>query len=127
MEEKRKLSRVLFQIRALIKKENMAFTGKVENLSLNGLLIHLTEKTDDLHSGDNVDVTIDLAGESSGLFINVTGQVVRMEEDGSLALHLTHIDLDSFVHLKNILAYNSGDYDKIMDEFMDSFQNVSSD
>ena len=96
MEEKRKLSRVLFQIRALIKKENMTFTGKVENLSLNGLMIHLTEKTDALHAADEVDVTIDLAGESSGLFINVTGQVVRLEDDGSLALHLTHIDLDSF-------------------------------
>ncbi len=122
MEEKRKLSRVLFHIRALIKKADLEFAGKVENLSLNGLLIQLPQKTESLHLEDKVEVTIDLAGESSGLFINVTGEVARVETDGAVALHISHIDLDSFVHLKNILAYNSGDYDKIMDEFMESIQ-----
>lgn len=122
MEEKRKLSRVLFHIRALIKKGELEFTGKVENLSLNGLLIQLPEGTKALQAEDAVEVTIDLAGESSGLFINVAGEVARVEADGAVAIHISHIDLDSFVHLKNIMAYNSGDYDKIMDEFMDSIQ-----
>jgi hypothetical protein len=121
MEEKRKLSRVLYQIRALVKKGEMQFTGEVENLSLNGLLIHLPEKTDALDLKDEVQVTIDLAGKSSGLFINMGGEITRID-GSSIAVHLHQIDLDSFLHLTNILAYTSGDYDKLMDEFIENLQ-----
>ncbi len=120
MEEKRKLSRVLFHIRALIKKGTFEYIGKVENVSLKGLLISMNEGMDDLHAGDQVEVTIGLTGETSDLKVQVEAEVVRWEENGFVALKFNRIDLDSFVHLKNILAYNSGDYDKIMDEFIES-------
>lgn len=122
MEEKRKLTRVLFHIHAQINKGTQAFIGRVDNVSLKGLHIHMNEGMTELHPGDQVEITIDLTGNSSDLKVQVEGEVLRWEENGAIAVKFSHIDLDSFVHLKNIMAYNSGDYDKIMDEFMDSIQ-----
>lgn len=122
MEEKRKLSRVLFHIQALLKKGHQVYRGKVDNISLKGVRIEMSEGMDQLHPGDRVGVTIDLTGDSSDLKVQVDGEVIRWEDEGFIALKFIHMDLDSFVHLKNIMTYNSGDYDKIMDEFMDSLQ-----
>jgi len=122
LEEKRKLSRVLFHIHAQIKKGTQAYIGRVNNVSLKGLHVNMTEGMDELHPGDQVEITIDLTGESSDLKVQAEGEVLRWEDNGAIAVNFNHIDLDSFVHLKNIIAYNSGDYDKIMEEFMDSIQ-----
>ena len=128
MEEKRKMSRVPFQVRARIERENQQpVTGSVENVSLNGLLVKLPESASFLEE-EEVEVTIDLAEkQSTDLHIHVMGKIVRTEVDGYIGLTVDQIDLDSFVHLKNILAYNSGDYDKIMGEFMHSLQNPEED
>jgi len=42
------------------------------------------------------------------------------EDSDGVALQFAQVDLDSFVHLKNIVAYNSGGEDKIMEEFVAS-------
>ncbi len=122
LKEKRKLSRVLFHIHAQIKKGTQAYIGRVDNVSLKGLHVKMTEGMNELNPGDQVEITIDLTGDSSDLKVQAEGEVVRWEDNGAIAVNFNHIDLDSFVHLKNIMAYNSGDYDKIMDEFMDSIQ-----
>ncbi len=67
--------------------------------------------------GDMCDLTVHLSGGSSDLKFRVKGEVVRVEGDG-VGIIFTEIDLDSFYHLKNIVYYNSGDPDRLADEFI---------
>lgn len=113
--EKRELVRVPFQIDATISAESQTVQGKIENISLKGMFI-LTDGQFKLN--DMVQITIHLAGESSDLEIDVAGIVVRKNEKG-IGVRFEKVDLDSFIHLRNIVAYNSGDEDQVMDEFCD--------
>ena len=113
--EKRELIRVPFQIEATILHQDQTFQGKVENLSLKGMFI---QTNGSFQLQDMIQITIHLAGESSDLEIKVSGIVVRMTEQG-IGIQFEKIDLDSFIHLRNIVAYNRGDEDKVMDEFCD--------
>jgi PilZ domain len=116
--EKRALTRVAFDIDATITYQEHTFSGKVNNLSLKGMFILTTEK---VKLQDTIQVIIHLAGETSELEINLTGTVVRITDEG-IGVQFEKVDLDSFIHLRNIVAYNSGDEDKVMDEFF-SFVN----
>lgn len=111
--EKRELTRVAFNIEATIHYQERTFSGKVDNLSLKGMFIQTSEK---FKLQDSIQITIHLAGETSDLAINLNGIVVRMVEQG-IGVQFDKVDLDSFIHLRNIVAYNNGDEDKVMDEF----------
>lgn len=111
--EKRELTRVAFNIEAAVKYGDQTFTGKVENLSLNGMFIQTAGK---VKPRDTVEITIHLAGETSELEVNLTGTVIRTTPEG-IGLQFQKVDLDSFIHLRNIVAYNSEDEDKVMEEF----------
>lgn len=113
--EKRKLSRVNFNIRALLSYKGLNFEGDVENLSLSGIFIRTGNKLD-IGLNETMDIKINMLGSSSDLNINLKGIVVRNDEKG-IGLKFEKVDLDSFIHLKNIIAYNFGDEDRIMDEF----------
>jgi hypothetical protein len=113
--EKRELTRVAFDIEAVVKCQEHTFSGKVDNLSLKGMFIRTAEK---LNLHDTIQITIHLAGETSDLEINLNGTIVRITEQG-IGIQFDKVDLDSFIHLRNIVAYNSGDEDRVMDEFFD--------
>lgn len=112
---KRRFSRVAFKAKAKVVSPKGEFEGEVSNLSLHGILIHATHKTS---IGDRLTITLFLAGGSSDLTINTTGTVVRIVPEGVVA-ELDDMDLDSFVHLRNVVAYNSGNADLIDKEFQD--------
>jgi hypothetical protein len=82
------------------------------------MLLRVKERVK-VNRGELLDITISLTGDTSSLSISVKGSVVRIDQDG-VALEFEKIDLDSFVHLKNIVAYNDGDEKKIMEEFIAS-------
>ncbi|HBF36907.1 MAG TPA: PilZ domain-containing protein [Firmicutes bacterium] len=111
--EKRELIRVPFQIDATILHQDQTYQGKIDNLSLKGMFI----QTDGhFKLRDMIQITVHLAGESSDLGIKLSGIIVRINEQG-IGVQFEKVDLDSFIHLRNIVAYNSGDEDKVMDEF----------
>lgn len=111
--EKRDFTRVTFKTEAVVDYKGREIRGEVKNLSLKGMFLLTPEK---IEKNEEVSAKISLSGASSALFISVTGIVVRVEEDG-LAFQLTGMDLDSFIHLKNVISYNEGDEGKIMEEF----------
>ncbi len=117
--EKRKFTRVPFSVEASVKYKKMEYRGEVENLSLRGMFLRIPEK---ILLDEFVDITIILAGDTSRLTIELKGKVVRTARDG-IGIKFQEIDLDSFVHLKNIVTYNSGDAEKIMEEFIDAVDN----
>jgi len=108
----RQFSRVRFRIGATIKTPERQFQGKLENLSMRGMFLVTEER---LSLGEQVEITMVLSGTSPELVIDLNGTVSRVSEDG-LGFYFDKIDLDSYTHLKNIIAYNIDDAEKVMDE-----------
>ncbi|MCU0822284.1 MAG: PilZ domain-containing protein [Spirochaetes bacterium] len=116
--EKRAATRVLFNVKAELRYNDKSVNGSVINLSMHGMLfqsdIEIPEKT-------IVDADIYMEGTTSELKINAQGRVLRSDETGT-AIAFKSMDIDSFIHLKNIVAYNEGDTEKIMKEFFNSIK-----
>ncbi|OGU01065.1 MAG: pilus assembly protein PilZ [Geobacteraceae bacterium GWC2_48_7] len=112
----RKFSRVKFKVSAVINCFDRQFRGEVENLSMSGMFMETSER---LAIGDEVEIGIILTGTDPELCINFNGRVCRITEDG-LGFSFEKIDLDSYTHLKNIIAYNIDDSEKVMEEIYDS-------
>ncbi len=116
-EAKRSNTRVSFQSRAEVRYGEHVIEGEVRNLSLKGVLIATEER---IPEGEEVEVIIHLTGVGSQLSLQMEAEVVR-SQDSDLGLHFTEVDLDTFVHLRNIVAYNEGNDEKIMNEFFRNF------
>lgn len=113
--EKRKHQRISFQAEAVVRGNDLTVGGKIDNLSMKAMFL---KATGDFGS-DPLQITILLSGSSSKLSIELTGKVVRKEDHG-MAVEFLEMDLDSFIHLKNVVSYNSQDADAIMDEYYQS-------
>jgi len=86
---------------------------ETSDLSLKGVSVHgVTGR----RIGEPCEVELYLIGSTSNLHLNMKGEVVRVRKDG-LALRFFAIDLDSFIHLKNIITHNLGDQDQVEEEF----------
>lgn len=114
MDEKRKFTRVRFIIKALVDYQGKHLTGEVADLSLRGLFIKMP---DPIPAGQPVSVILRLSSNSSDLKVCLTGKVARVAPDG-IGIAVEHMDLDSFIHLRGIVAYNSGDEERVDSEFM---------
>ena len=108
----RKFSRVRFNVGASVKVGDRQFHGAVENLSMTGMFLVTSEQ---LEEGEPAEIAIVLAGTLPEIAINFNGVVSRVCEDG-IALTFEKMDLDSYMHLKNIIAYNIDDAEKVMEE-----------
>jgi PilZ domain len=108
----RKFSRVHFNVEAAIKAGERSFCGEVENLSMTGMFLETDER---LVEGEVVEITISLTGSSPEINLSFSGKVARQVENG-LAFVFDKIDLDSYMHLKNIVSYNIDDSEKVMEE-----------
>ena len=62
-------------------------------------------------------VELQLTGTSTELWFRIDGKVARKDK-GGMAIIFDSMDLDAFIHLKNILYYNSGDPDRIDKEIV---------
>jgi hypothetical protein len=110
--EKRQFSRILFDCDVSIRVGNTAISGQIENLSLQGVLLRTAHP---FNLQDIVDIKLQLSGDPDPLVLELQGIVVRCEE-GKAGVHFTGMDPDSFVHLKNIVAYNQGDEAVVREE-----------
>jgi hypothetical protein len=108
----RKFSRVNFKVNATIKTAERQFQGDVKDLSMSGMFMLTGEH---LHLGNPVDITIILTGTSPEIKVNFSGEVSRTDENG-LGFNFKKMDLDSYTHLKNIVAYNIDDAEKVLEE-----------
>ena len=112
----RKFSRVKFEVNASIRTAERQFQGGVENLSMKGMFLNTGER---LEIGEPVEITILLTGTAPELTIFFNGRVCRATDEG-LGFTFEKIDLDSYTHLKNIIAYNLFDSEKVMEEIYHS-------
>ncbi|MDD5285041.1 MAG: PilZ domain-containing protein [Desulfuromonadaceae bacterium] len=112
----RKFSRVRFNVEATIRAGERQFQGGVENLSMTGMFLVTDER---LPEGEAVDITIILTGTSPPISVDFNGRVSRVIGNG-MGFVFEKIDLDSYMHLKNIVSYNIDDAEKVLDEICHS-------
>jgi len=112
----RRFSRVHFNVEATIRTADRLFQGVVENLSMTGMFLVTSER---LPVGEAVEITIVLTGSSPEIAVSFNGKTSRIVENG-MGFVFEKIDLDSYMHLKNIVAYNIDDAEKVMEEICHS-------
>ena len=122
-EKKRDTTRVQFHSLAEVNADGKVVVGSVENLSLKGMFLTTETSTFSFQTGQEVEVTLRLSGASSKLSIDLQGKVIRWEQSG-LGIEFTEMEFDTFVYLRNIVAYNTGDEDQIMEEFSNTFKDL---
>ena len=112
----RKFSRVPFHVVATVKVAGRQFQGAVENLSMTGMFLVTTEQ---FTVGETAEITIVLTGTMPEIVVSFNGIVTRVAENG-VGFTFDKLDLDSYMHLKNIIAYNIDDAEKVMEEIGNS-------
>ena len=68
-----------------------------------------------LAEGEAADITFVFTGTLPEITVNFNGIVTRIAENG-IGFTFEKMDLDSYMHLKNIIAYNIDDSQKVMEE-----------
>lgn len=112
----RRFSRVAFRIEATVKTTGHLFTGNVENLSMNGMFLATGEV---LPLDEQVEISMVLTGSDPEISLCFKARVCRLTDEG-IGFRFEKIDLDSYTHLKNIIAYNIDDSEKVMEEIFHS-------
>lgn len=114
----RKFSRVPFHVSAVVTSAGRRFQGRVNNLSMNGMFLETVER---LPEGEVAELVISLEGSEPEVAVSFLGRVSRVTDQG-LGFHFDKIDLDSYTHLRNIIAYNMADAEKVMDEIFTNIE-----
>lgn len=111
--EKRHFARIPFQTKAIVRSKDATVIGIVENLSLDGIFLKTPERL-----GLNRIVKIELlfTGTSSQLSILLDGKIMRHENIG-MAIQFRDIDMDAFLHLKNLISCNTNQMEELNEEF----------
>lgn len=105
--------RVIFHVSASLDFNGHIINGNVENLSMSGMLVNTCDYIPELSEAE---ASIYLSGATSELSLNMNCKVVRKNKH-CIAVRFTHMDIDSYIHLKNIIAFNKMDEEKIIREF----------
>jgi hypothetical protein len=117
--DRRGLTRVGFHIQAVIEHRHGTVAANVADLSLHGMGIVGCEP---LPVCAPVEVTIALLEASPDFTVQVSGKVVRADTAG-LGIEFGRIGVDSFALLRQIITYNTGEPDRVMEEFCAYMEN----
>lgn len=110
--EKRRFTRIPFNVGAELKTDKIYRSDKILNLSVGGCLLPVDRH---FEPGTQCSVRIYMLGAMSELSVEVKGVVVRCGE-GTVAVKFTEVSPDSLFHLQHIVLYNSIDTDLIEEE-----------
>ena len=112
--ERRNFTRVIFKAEATVSYGGNSITSPVKNISLKGMFLETRET---LPLNDSLEVKIVLSGNTTRLTVNLNGKATRQDDNG-FAILFDGMDLDSFVHLKNVITCNTNDQEHILQEFL---------
>ncbi|WP_413285131.1 PilZ domain-containing protein [Vibrio sp. MA40-2] len=104
MDERRRFSRVIYNVPAKLQQDQCSINGSIIDLSLHGLLLNTL--TGSINSSQPVDITFHLP--DSDVDISLQAQVVETTNSFT-RVSIEHIDIDSISHLKRLVALNVGD------------------
>ncbi|MDV7105237.1 PilZ domain-containing protein [Vibrio sp. TH_r3] len=104
MDERRRFSRIVYNVPAKLQQGKSSISGSIIDLSLHGLLLNTL--TESINSSQSVDITFHLP--DSDVDISLQAQVVETTNSFT-RVSIEHIDIDSISHLKRLVALNVGD------------------
>ena len=111
--EKRNFTRIPFQTKAIVRAKETTVIGVVDNLSLAGIFLKTPER---LRVNRLVKIELLFTGTSSQISIILDGKIMRHENLG-MAIQFRNVDIDAFIHLKNLISYNTNQMGKVEEEF----------
>lgn len=88
-------------------------SGRGRDLSVKGLYL-MTPKT--LPPGTTCRLNLLLTGTATPVAVQITGRVVYADDAG-MGFEFVGVDAESFVHLRNLVLYNSMDPEQVEREF----------
>lgn len=88
-------------------------SGRGRDLSVKGVYVECRQP---LPPCTPCEVTIVLSGTPEPMQVHVTGRVVYVEPAG-MGIEFVEVDVDSFIHLRNLVLYNSVDTEQVEREF----------
>jgi len=101
--ERRRDVRVIFQSKAKLVFGDQVFADcETRDISVSGVFVG---GVSGVANGSRCAVEFRLIGRTSTLVMDMSGEVVRVE-DGGVGLQFFDVDRDSFCHLKNIVYFN---------------------
>jgi hypothetical protein len=101
MENKRENQRVRYEAEARIVADGKSSLGPIKDLSLKGIFIF----TDmELETRSEVTVELHLAGSTTDISFRING-IVEWKTDQGAGIKFKEMELDSYIHLKNIVSY----------------------
>jgi len=107
-DDRRKYYRVGFatEIKIVLKTDdNVTLKGNSRDLSRKGIFVSTKERFD---TGTLCTVKIYLTGGIDKIELLIEGTIVRQTDTG-IGVIFNSMDVDTYSHLKNIVAYNRGD------------------
>lgn len=113
-DNKRKRTRVDFNAKIVLKTDSLEITENADSrdISMKGIFINTDKK---IPPGKRCDIRILLSGTTSNLSLGIQGTVIRQNTNG-LGIAFDSMDPASYLHLKNIVMYNSSDPDAVEKE-----------
>ena len=106
-EEKREFVRVPFKMDTAVRTvDRTIWSSTALDISMNGIRVATTETVPP--EGTLCEIEIVLAESPAPVIIEARGSIVRSAV-GTLAVHFSEIDIDSYDHLQQLILNNSGD------------------
>lgn len=112
--DRRTFTRIPFRVQATIWSDHVTEVAtEVRDISLRGLYVVGTGR---IPPGTLCKVLVVLGGADSEVRLHMQGKVVRVDA-GGMAVEFQELGLDTFIHLRNLIHYNSRDQSLIEEEF----------
>jgi len=113
--EKREFVRVPVRMGTTVRtSDRTIWSSNTLDISMNGLRVATTETVPP--EGTFCEVEIVLAEAPDPVIIETRGSIVR-SEPGTLAVHFSEVDVDSYEHLRQLILNNSEDPERAEKEF----------
>lgn len=114
--EKRKHTRLPVAVKAEIQLENGKICpGVTKNISFSGILAEI-QKAEEVREGDLCNLTIFLADGQKGPAIEFECKVVHKEKSNLGFKYIAIIDVESYMHFKNLMVSNSNEPEMLIQE-----------
>jgi len=111
--ERRKFTRVPLDLKASVAGESGETEGEVKDLSLHGAFVKLS--SGEYQPGEDVEIALRIVDAETLPPMWCKATVVRADPEG-VALEFGEMAPETFGQLKNLVAYTTGDADKITAE-----------
>ncbi|WP_061034994.1 MULTISPECIES: PilZ domain-containing protein [Vibrio] len=104
MTERRRFSRIIYQVSALVEQSDLALQATIQDLSLHGLLLR-AENANSLESSLPVEVAFSFV--QSEQVMQLTADIIAVASN-EIRLKIINIDIDSISQLKRFIELNVG-------------------